>query len=181
VTAAVAVVAGGGYGVAQLISQGAPLSTSASSAGAPGPNHGPAASGSKLPARFPGSYPAPANGAANRLPVIASGTRYRQQRLGAQVRAVLARFGSRRTAASAGNAGTEPRSFREYSLLQACVLRVTGGRAPELVDVATYRGHPAAVIMLAIGTGRVRAWVVGPACSGSAADVLASTTVLRAG
>jgi hypothetical protein len=61
------------------------------------------------------------------------------------------------------------------------VLHVTGGRAPEVVDVATYRGHPASVIMVAATAGRIRVWVVGPACSGTAADVLARITVLRAG
>jgi hypothetical protein len=57
------------------------------------------------------------------------------------------------------------------------VRRVSGGVTPRLVDLATYRGRPAAVIVLPAGTGRVKVVVVGLGCTGTAGDVLARTTV----
>jgi hypothetical protein len=53
--------------------------------------------------------------------------------------------------------------------LRACVLKVTGGTVPELVDRATYQGTPAYVIATSS-----RVWVVGLGCTAARPQVIAS-------
>lgn len=177
VTAAVAVVAGGGYGVAQLISGGSPAASGAGSAGIPAAGRHAAAA--PVPARKNLGM----SGSATRsgLPLVRSGTDYRPGQLGPQASAVLARFGQRRIPASAGTASRRPGAFSAFTDLPACVRRVSGGRSPRLVDLASYRGAPAAVIMVRVTSGRVAVWVVGAGCSARATDLLAHTTVAGGG
>ena len=128
-----------------------------------GPAHAPAAASQALPVNGPQA----AYGGKVAFLVIASGTRYEQASLAAQVRAELAaRSASERLnpskAAAAASAPT--------AALTACVFHLTGNAAPTLVDRATYQGKPAYVIAVAN-----RAWVVGPGCTASNPDVIAST------
>jgi hypothetical protein len=53
--------------------------------------------------------------------------------------------------------------------LRACVLKVTGGVLPALVDRATYQGTPAYVI-----ASSRRVWVVGLGCTAARPQVIAS-------
>jgi hypothetical protein len=55
-----------------------------------------------------------------------------------------------------------------------CVARLTGNRAPSLVDLATYAGKQAYII--AVPT---RAWVVGLGCTSAHTELI--TTVILAG
>jgi hypothetical protein len=67
-----------------------------------------------------------------------------------------------------------PDTNGHLSRLSACVNRIAAGRRVLLVEVARYNHAPATVIITA-GRGKAReAWVVGPRCSATASDVLAS-------
>jgi hypothetical protein len=178
VAAAVAVIVGGGYGVAQLIGSGTTAGTAAS--GSAGVRH----SANQLqPSRAPSGMRtaggAGGSGAAASeagLPVVQSGTNYQPRRLGTQVNAVLARLPVPGAASTPRAKQSLPAPFGT-SGLPACVRRVSGGVRPRLVDVATYQGRPAAVVVLPAGRGRVTVLVVGPGCTGAASDVLAQTSM----
>jgi hypothetical protein len=175
VTAAVAVIAGGGYGLSQLAGGGASTGTSASRAEPASGQGSRAASGGKAAASMPTRMSPHASLA--RPPIVSSGTRYQPQHLGVQVKAVLARYPSR--PGPRVSWGSLPASYSTFVNLPACIRRVSGGVTPRLVDVATYRGRPAAVIVVPAAPNRVRVWVVGPACNAAASDVLAQTSVLE--
>jgi hypothetical protein len=179
VTAAVAVVAGGGYGVAQLLSSAGPAATGASS----GPAAAPAA---KKPATLPrmsaggngasaGSF-AP-NGAAAH--VVSSGTDYRPGRLGAQAAAVLAAL-SPAAHATASPAVPQPAPETRPSIpffpgLQSCLAHVAAGQRPLLLDLARYRGHPAAIVVLpATAYAPARALAIPPGCTAAHPRILAT-------
>ena len=156
--AAVVIVAGGGYAVAHVLSS-ASSGTSASSSGAASSHSGitaPSASGRPPEAApaVPGAPGAPAGV----LPVVASGTRYRPGHLPAQVGAVLKRHSApARTTPAVGTA--------RFPNLAACVDHLARGAQPQLVDLAYYDNHPAAVIVVpGSGAARLRVWVVGPGC-----------------
>jgi hypothetical protein len=104
--------------------------------------------------------------------VTKSGTSYQPATLAAQVRGELNRGSTPSAAAgtysAAGSTGGSPPS---QSLI-GCVLTVTGNVPPTLVDVATYEGKPAYVIAVSS-----QAWVVGPDCSASNTDVIASVAL----
>jgi hypothetical protein len=160
--------------VARLLSGG----PSALQAGTAAPASGHRASGA-LPSIAGGPRAAP-NVVARGLPVIHSGTRYQPGRLAAQVSSVLLRSrhhasdlypGPRyRSASNAAPAGA-------FSGLSACVRHVTGGRRPLLVDVASYGGRPAAVIVMRGANGARRVLVVGTACTATARDQLATASL----
>lgn len=147
--AAVCVLVAGGYTLARLTQHGAPAPSAA-----PGP-HPLFPSSPQLDPYSP------------RLPeftVVTSGTDYQPARLGAQIEAELGRVHSSRD----GGARHAPTTRQDD-----CVLRVTGGTKPALVDVADYEAHPAMVIALnRTGTQIGQAWVVGPACSADNSDIL---------
>jgi hypothetical protein len=164
---AIVLVAGGGYAIAQLVSGGTPATTAGPALGAPGnvASHS-AASHSAA------SGLAPA-GPAARLPVVHSGTRYRSGLLPAQVQSVLRRFAAPTPAPSAHAPGpvAAPAAFPQ---LATCVSRVAGATAPRLVDIASYRGRPVAVIVVPVpGSSTVRVWLVGMACPARGGDVIA--------
>jgi hypothetical protein len=173
VTAAVVVVAGGGYGVAKLLTENPQQGTSAGSAAAPAPRPN-----SKVPSngalRVPGGEAATGSSSPH-PPVVRSGTNYQPGQLEAQVSAVLAQYGAH----AATNQGRSPASQPASSLKQvpACVPHVTGGKRPVLVDLAKYRGRPATVIVTP-GTipGTLRAQVVAGGCTATTGRVLAATT-----
>ena len=108
----------------------------------------------------------PANGTRAGFVVIMSGTMYHRATLGAQVRRQMALQAASRSAAgepAAGGGHTPSQS------LAGCVLQLTGGASPSLVDRATYQGKPAYVI--AVPT---RAWVVGLGCTASNPELITS-------
>lgn len=142
----------------------APASSAASSAAAPAATSAPSAGG---------------------FVVTKSGTRYQQATLArqahAQVLAARARE-SLSTQAPSASASSAPASASGAStsggavfdlvpgsVLRGCVLTVTGGVPPELVDRATYQGTPAYVIASAS-----HVWVVGLGCTAARPQVIAS-------
>jgi len=162
--AAVVIVAGGGYAVAHLLSPSG-TGTSAGSSGAAS-SHG-AIAGPSASGRPPEAAPAApgAGGApAGVLPVVASGTHYRPGHLPAQVGAVLRRHPA--TASSPGQARTTPAvGTARFPNLAACVDHLARGAQPQLVDIAYYDNHRAAVIVVpGSGPAQLRVWVVGPGC-----------------
>jgi hypothetical protein len=65
-------------------------------------------------------------------------------------------------------------------VLQACVTRVAAGRAVVLVDVASYLGSPATVIVVGPSASvAVQVLVVGPACSAASSDLLVQRDLPR--
>ena len=130
----------------------------------------------------PGAATAAGQAAPNRpatFVVTASGLNYLPSTLGSQVRLVMAAqysssSGQQSMAPSAsgsasqhsfaaGSVTTIPSAFgAPNSALNGCVLRVTGGVQPSLVDKATYQGQPAYVIAVP-----ARAWVVERGCTAS--------------
>jgi hypothetical protein len=163
VTAAVVVLAGGGYAIARVVSGGQELSTSSSGAAASGS----AASRPSGSALAPEAAPrAPAEG----LPLVASGTTYRAGQLPAQVAAVLKRYPAHGHVNAAAPAAAGAAAFPH---LAECVSHVAAGQRPRLVDVARYGRQPAAVIVVPVpGTATVRVSVVGPGCSAQGGDVI---------
>ena len=160
---AIVLVAGGGYAISQLVSGGTATTTAGPSAAAP---HSVASQ--RAGSRSAASGLAPAARPAARLPVVHSGTRYRTGLLPAQVRSVLRRYAAPVPAPSAYV--PPPVAFPQ---LAACVSRVAGAAAPRLVDIASYRGRPVAVIVVPVpGSSTVRVWLVGTACPASGGDVI---------
>lgn len=101
---------------------------------------------------------------------LRSGTRYTSAGLASQVAGALAKPGAIRPRALDAPAGT----------LGQCVARVSDGRAPLLVDSATFEGRPATVIVLpALDAGHVNVWVVGDKCSASDSDVITMRPIPR--
>lgn len=195
VTAAVAVIAGGGYGVAQLLT-GSPAVTGAASSGsgaAPaikvtGPVPPTSASGIKPasgPAASGGTGGSARNSAGTMAPlVISSGTNYQPASLGAQASAVLKQLApsahsSARPMPTLAPAQNQARLFPD---LRACLIHIGNGQHPLLVDLAKYRGHPALIVVFPPPNGgQPRALVVAPGCTATTAQVLATAQLPRSG
>jgi hypothetical protein len=78
--------------------------------------------------------------------------------------------------ASGEAAATLPSGLAAPSLaLSGCVLRVTGGVQPSLVDKATYEGRPAYVIAVS-----ARAWVVERGCTASHPSIITTVALTAA-
>ena len=166
---------------------------------APRPSAGAGSSGLRAPAVSngvrPGAVSAPSFGpleeyrhdghAASFRPVRTS-TDYLTAQLGQQAAATLAAVRSsrptaaggtgRNTSAGDGTAGAR-RGFSTATLarLPGCVARVAAGQSVLLVDLASFQGGPAIIIVTAppgSATG-TQVWAAGPDCSSSGADVLA--------
>jgi hypothetical protein len=90
--------------------------------------------------------------------VTASGTKYEPGTLAAQVRAGTT---------SSTTLGTAP-----SAALRGCVLQLTGGLPPRLVDRATYQGEPAYVI-----ASSTRVWVVGLGCTAAKTELIVSVAL----
>jgi hypothetical protein len=59
-------------------------------------------------------------------------------------------------------------------------MRISAGRRVQLVDVASYQGRQATVIVVAAaagGTGGSQVFVVGPGCSGSDSDLITQASL----
>jgi hypothetical protein len=169
VTAAVVLLAGGGYAVARVISAGGTTGEASTSSGTAASPNG--LSGQAAPA--PSARAAPGAATEAGLPVIASHTSYQPGQLKAQVSAILKRYpvpAKARGAPLSPIAG--PRAA--FPHLAACVSHLSGGRQPKLIDVARYGNRPAAVIVVpGPGGHTVRGWVVGPGCSAQGGDIMA--------
>ena len=173
VTAAVVVVAGGGYGVARLLTANP---ESATSAGA-GNEAAPAAGGHGAASeKTPGGLGAPS--AARSAPtarIVSSGTNYQPGQLKTQVSAVLTQHRAGASAAAGFSQANQPTASAPP--VPACVPHVTAGKRPLLVDLAKYRGRPATVIVIPGATsGTLRALVVAGRCPAATGRVLATTT-----
>jgi hypothetical protein len=184
VTAAVAVIAGGGYGVSRLLSGNPPSATGAAGSAPAARSSGavPPMSGGSQPAA--GAFAAPGKAPAPPL-VVTSGTDYQPGRLAAQASAVLAEFGPNVHASARPTptvAAPQNRSTSLYPDLSACVAHVAAGRHPLLVDVAKYQGHLALIVVLpAVNGGRPQARVIAPGCTATTAHVLDTATLPRSG
>jgi hypothetical protein len=94
--------------------------------------------------------------------VTASGTEYQRATLATQARARSA------SSTSAGAAvGTAP-----SAALRGCVLHLTGGTLPRLVDRATYQGEAAYVVI-----SSTRVWVVGLGCTAAKTELIVSVAL----
>jgi hypothetical protein len=157
--------AGLGYG----ISRSGPQSSYSSSAGAPA-----AGSGAESASSAAGAASVPSAGAAVPRPattagpeaafaVIMSGTEYTQTALPEQVRTLLGATGGQATFGQSASGGGPSQA------LQGCVLHLTGGVVPRLVDQATYQGEPVYVI-----ASSTHVWVVGPGCTAAKTELIES-------
>ena len=175
--AAAIVLAGAGYGLASLTNPAgggsASSGTAAGAAGgsAGGPEH-PAADG--LPA--------------SAMPVTTSGTDFQPGTLARQAQALLPRHATGHFTINSGiSAGPEneraiPAGRAATPRQRACVLLVTGGVLPQVVDIAHYQGQPATIIVRAPSGGKPgQVWVAGPACSAQHRDILAQTSLPGSG
>ena len=89
-----------------------------------------------------------------------------------------------REAPSAAAGDGDPRlgQLRDPAVLSGCVSELTGGRqaVPLIVDFATYEGRPAAVVVVpSPSPDRLDVFVVGPRCSSTDSDLIASTSIRR--
>jgi Putative zinc-finger len=191
--AAAAVLAGGVYGVVQLVG-GQPV-TSAGSEGSPAAAGQHAAAGTGPPLTYArAGHPA-------QFTPVSTGRDFQPGQLKSQVRSLLVRaagpnqpasrpqattthLGAKRGLASGGTAGAPTFGGIAVGTLQGCVTRISAGRQVLLVDVDRYQGKPATIIVVAGGTGGTggaRAWVVGPGCSRSDSDVITQASLAGAG
>jgi len=136
-----------------------PSPTAANAAGSSAVGSGASsASGAVKPGPQASSVSAPDAGSAT-FSVTASGTKYERATLAEQVRA--------RVAGSPASLGAT-----SGAALRGCVLHLTGGVAPRLVDRATYQGEPAYVI-----ASSTRVWVVGLGCTAAKTELVVSVAL----
>ena len=184
VMAGLVVIAGIGYGISRT-SGSTSSSAAGSSAGessavaAPAAPAGSASASSAAAGGFLGASP--------QFEVTASGTKYQAATLAAQVRTRLAipaagasggassvpepSKTSSAAAATSSNASASG-TRAPTSALRGCVLHLTGGRPPRLVDRATYQGTPAYVI-----ASSSHVWVVGLGCTATNAELITSVAL----
>ena len=162
VTAALLVIAGGGYGVSRLLHAGGTGTTSASSG--PAASTGPAASSQRGAGAAAGSGGSQTNVGpraglvmpGRSVRVVHSGTDYQPARLVTQAEAVLARPPAKSGGVASGATIT----------MTGCVKQFAPGPPSTLADEALYRGQPATVIIRAPAAGRPgHVWVIAPGCS----------------
>jgi hypothetical protein len=168
ITAAVVVLAGGGYAISRVIAGGQETSSASSSGAAASGSTASRSAGSALP---PEAVPRAAPTAG--LPLVASHTTYRAGQLPAQVTAVLQRYPAHGHVSAAPPAAAGAAGKAGFPHLAGCVSHIAGGQRPRLVDIARYGTQPAAVIVVPVpGTATVRVSVVGPGCSGQGGDII---------
>jgi hypothetical protein len=162
---AAVVLAGLGYGLAQI--GGSPAVTAAS-APAPVPSAFPAAG--TATSQNPHSLPRAGAEEAGTVHVVVSDTNYRPATLSRQVQAALR-----------GSSNAPSATPAVSQQLRACVLRITGGTAPILMQSAHYQGQPAYVIVASRTSGDLvlvvaPGWAA-PGCSATSKDVLDTATL----
>jgi hypothetical protein len=173
--AAAVIVLGGGGMVGKLALDGDESQISATKAPADPQDRGSGSAGEPAPSRSLNAAPE-SGGQKPRFSVTRSGTDYRAATLDEQVNGALDRSAKLRGSGStAADSGAPP-----DARLAGCVGKVTDGRAPALVDTATFDGGPATVIAAkATGTDRWDVWVVGPQCSAQDPQVRKHTAITR--
>lgn len=181
-------------GFVVLLSRSA--STSSSSSAVAGAAAGSSsAAGTSAGPNVPGPSKPEFGGSVSNFTVTTSGTKYQSATLAAQVRARLATSGipggltqapsASAPAASASSTAPAPAPTASASssslaassssgapvpaALRGCVLRLTDGTLPRLVDRATYQGAAAYII-----AGSNRVWVVGLGCTAAKTELIAS-------
>lgn len=144
VAAAAALIAGGGYGLTQVL---------------PGQSAGTsAAGGAKASIGARSANPSAGADAGAAVRTIASGRNYTRSALAAQVDQTLAGSTRAALAAPAGPLATAQG-------LAGCIAALGAGDAtPLLVDVARFEGQPAAVLVLPASGGGREIWVVSTTC-----------------
>ena len=182
VMAGLVVIAGIGYGISRT-SGATYSSSSAASAGSSSENT--FAASAPQASSAASSAAAGSLGISPQFVVTASGTKYQATSLAAQVRARLSQTSngasnvpgpSKTSSAPAAGAsktaaaGVAPAATT--TALRACVLHLTGGQSPRLVDRATYQGDPAYVIATSS-----RVWVVGLGCTAANAELITSVAL----
>jgi predicted anti-sigma-YlaC factor YlaD len=182
VTAAVAVIAGGGYGVSQLLSAGSAEHQATSSANGAalspnikvkGPVPGMGAGGTNS---APSASPSTSGGLSTLAPlVVSSGTNYQPATLGTQARTVLEHL----THSTHQVPLAPTRSQASFSAqLRPCLIHIRNGQRLLLADLARYKGHPALIVVLpSPNGGQLRVLVIAPGCTATTALRLASTTL----
>jgi hypothetical protein len=164
---AAVVLAGLGFALSQI--GGSPATTAASApAPAPAPSSFPAAGSAT--SQNPHSLPRAGAEENGTLRVAVSGTNYLPGTLSRQVQAAL--HGSSQVPAA-------PPAVTQQ--LRGCVLRITGGTEPVLMQSAHYRGQPAYVIVASRTSGDLvlvvaPGWAA-PGCSAASKDVLDTATL----
>jgi hypothetical protein len=160
-----------GYAIAHSTTAGstyssAPAAGSSGSSAASGPELGSGAMSSAAAAPE-----APAGNSSASFTVTASGTKYRQATLPEQVRAKLTAYNGHEASTgaipSAGSTVAVP-----SPALRGCVLHLTGGAPPRLVDRATYQDEPAYVV-----ASSTRVWVVGLGCTAAKTELIVSVAL----
>jgi hypothetical protein len=119
-------------------------------------------------AAAPGARPT----ASGSFAVTVSGTKYEPTTLAEQVRAKLAVLGGQNTFSAtvpAASASATSTAAVPSQALRGCVLQLTEGVPPRLVDQATYEGEPAYII-----ASSSRVWVVKPGCTAAKTEVVTS-------
>lgn len=164
-------------GLGYAISQQAPEPTSAgTSAGSAAGTRGGASSAAASSAAGAAAVPSAAGpqyaGAGSSFVVTASGTEYQRATLAEQVRTQLGAAGTHAspgTTVPAASASATSAAAVPSQALRGCVLQLTNGVPPRLVDRATYEGDPAYII-----ASPSRIWVVGLGCTAAKTEVVAS-------
>jgi hypothetical protein len=183
--AAIIVVAGAAYGLASLSQQQSGTSASGgSAAGRSGESRhsgvvNPPAEGQSGP-QHSGGTPAPAD-LTPRITwqVIGSKNDYQPRTLASQAAGLARRYAV--SAAPAQGAST-PAGTTAGPQLRSCVRQITGSTAPQLVDLAHYRGQPATIIVQAPSAGQPgHVWVTGRDCSARHHELLGQATLPGSG
>ena len=106
--------------------------------------------------------------------VTASGTDYERATLAAQARAAMAARSTAAGSTAAGStaAGSTAAGTAPGAALRGCVLEVTGGATPRLVDRAAYQGEPAYIV-----ADSTHVWVVGRGCTAATTDLIVSVAL----
>jgi len=161
---AAVVLAGLGYGLSLI---GGSPATTAASAPAPVPSAFPAAGNAT--ARNPHNLPR-AGAEEGTFHLAVSGTNYLPGTLSRQVQAALR-----------GSPALPAATSAVTGQLRECVLRITGGTTPVLLQSAHYRGQPAYVIVASRAPGDLIVVVApgwaAPGCSATGKDVLDTATL----
>ena len=147
--------AAGAAGSSFAVGSSSAGSSSAGSRAAGAPGVVPAASASSSSPSTLGPQNA---GSESTFLVTASGTKYQRATLAGQVHA---------RSASPTSVGAAP-----SAALRGCVLHLTGGALPRLVDRATYQGEPSYVI-----ASSTRVWVVGLGCTAAKTELIVSVAL----
>lgn len=180
-------------GLGFTLARGSTPGTESSTAGAPAAGSSFAAGSSSAESSAAGSgaagsgpvaVPGPARtsslaptyaGSASSFLVTASGTNYQRATLTEQVRTRLTAnrpAESPRTAAPGASATSASAGGATSAALRGCVLHLTGGALPRLVDRATYQGEPAYVI-----ASSTSVWVVGLGCTAAKTELIVSVAL----